>query len=307
MRDGGAGVINSLSPHGFINEGLRESRASMDEAGLGKKLQQARKAAGLTQQDLCHKAKLSYSTLAKIERGAIKAPSIFTIQSVAEALGLTLGDLIGEEPPAPEKSKKTSRSGVKFVYFDINGCLVHFFHTAFSRIAEDTGSSADVVETTFWHYNDAVCRGEMTMDEFNRLLAERFKSMMDFSRYYLEAIEPIPETQELLRWVAENYRVGLLSNIMPGLIDAMFERGILPDVTYDAIIDSSKVGALKPEPKIFEIARDWADCKTDEILFIDDSRPNLMAAEHMGWRVMWFDSGRPTESVSRVRDALQPA
>jgi transcriptional regulator with XRE-family HTH domain len=62
---------------------------AMDEKGLGKQLQSARQKAGLTQQQLCHKANLSFSTLTKIERGAIKSPSIFTIQSIASALGIS--------------------------------------------------------------------------------------------------------------------------------------------------------------------------------------------------------------------------
>src|SRR4029077_19182097 len=99
----------------------------MDEKTLGKRLQLARKKAGLTQQELCHKAGLSYSTLAKIERGAIKSPSIFTIQSIATALGLSLSDLMGEPGKHSGLAKKTSKSGVRFVYFDINGCLVRFF------------------------------------------------------------------------------------------------------------------------------------------------------------------------------------
>jgi transcriptional regulator with XRE-family HTH domain len=142
--------------------------------GLGKQLQTARQAAGLTQQQLCQKAGLSYSTLAKIERGAIKSPSIFTIQSIAGALGVTLSELMGDiVPTVIETPKKASKSGVRFVYFDINGCLVRFFHRAFTRLAEDCGAPADVIETTFWHYNDAVCRGEMSMEDFNRTLGER--------------------------------------------------------------------------------------------------------------------------------------
>jgi transcriptional regulator with XRE-family HTH domain len=120
----------------------------MDEVGLGKLLQEARKSAGLTQQDLCHKAGLSYSTLAKIERGAIKAPSIFTIQSIAAALGTNLNDLLGDIiPKVSQAAKKRSKSGVRFVYFDINGCLVRFYHRAFTRIAEESGQQADTVET----------------------------------------------------------------------------------------------------------------------------------------------------------------
>ena len=66
----------------------------MDEKGLGQKLQEARQKAGLTQQQLCHQANLSFSTLTKIERGAIKSPSIFTVQSIAGALGVGLDELV---------------------------------------------------------------------------------------------------------------------------------------------------------------------------------------------------------------------
>lgn len=280
----------------------------MDEVGLGKQLQNARQAKGLTQQQLCQKAGLSYSTLAKIERGAIKAPSIFTIQSIAAALGVTLGELMGDITPVTvETPKKTSQSGVRFVYFDINGCLVRFFHRAFTRLAEDSGAPADLVETTFWHYNDAVCRGEMSMEDFNQTFAQRIGiEHLDWMDYYLTAIDPIPEMHELVAWASEHYYVGLLSNIMPGFIDVMLERGLLPKLNYASIIDSSKTGAIKPEPHIYEAAQAFANgCAPEEILLIDDARTNLMAAERMGWKVLWFDDYRPDESVARVRQALE--
>ncbi len=275
---------------------------------MGKQLQSVRKKAGLTQQELCHKAHLSYSTLAKIERGAIKAPSIFTIQNIAAALGTSLGELMGNAAPSSHaRPKKRSRSGVRFVYFDVNGCLVRFFHRAFARIADDTGAPPDVVETTFWRYNDAACRGEMTMEAFNKMFAKRLGvESLDWAGYYLDAIEPIAEAQEMVAWAASQYHVGLLSNIMPGLIDALFARKLLPDVAFDAIIDSSKIKAIKPEPEIYEAALDWTDCKPGEILLVDDDRTNLMAADKMGWHVLWFDDYRPEESVARVKEALEP-
>ncbi len=274
---------------------------------MGKRLQEARQAAGLTQQTLCHKANLSYSTLAKIERGAIKAPSIFTIQNIAAALGLSMGDLLGEVV-ASSRDLKVSKSGVRFAYFDVNGCLVRFFHRAFTRIAEDTGAPADLIETTFWHYNDAVCRGELGTDEFNRVLAERLNvADLNWQDYYLDAIDPIEEMQETIRWAAENYQVGLLSNIMPGQIKAMVAKNFLPDIPYDVIIDSSEVGAIKPETKIYEVAAAKAGCPPAEILLVDDSRANLMAAEKLGWHVLWFDDYRVAESIERVRSSLEPA
>jgi putative hydrolase of the HAD superfamily len=281
---------------------------AMDEKGLGHRLQAARVAAGLTQQSLCQKAHLSYSTLTKIERGAIKAPSIFTIQGIASALGLGLDELMGA-PIASRTVKSRSQSGVSFVYFDINGCLVRFYHRAFTRLSEVTGAPADVVETLFWHYNDQVCRGEMDMDTFNKRLAHELNlpSPINWLDYYVDAIEPIPVMHELVRWSAQHYRVGLLTNIMPGFVDVLIKKGLIPNVPYDAIVDSSAVKAIKPETKIYSIATQKAHCPANEILFVDDSRINLMAAEKHGWHVLWFDDYRPDESAGRVKDSLTPA
>jgi putative hydrolase of the HAD superfamily len=280
----------------------------MDEKGLGKRLQAARQAAGLTQQQLCQRANLSFSTLTKIERGAIRAPSIFTVQSVAGALGLSLDELVGAVSPALLRKLSKTKSGVSFVYFDVNGCLVHFYQRAFAKLAAASGATSDTVETAFWHYNDDACRGTMSMHDFNSYLAERLGvRSVDWQKEYMETVEPVNEMQELLKWASEHYKVGLLTNIMPGFLSTMMRQGSLPKLAYDAIVDSSEVGAIKPEPKVYEIAQQRAGCPPGEVLLIDDSRANLMAAEKAGWHVLWFDDARPEEAVERVRIVLEPA
>lgn len=281
----------------------------MDEVGfekaLGSRLQSARKLAGLTQEELCRKSGLSYSTLAKIERGAIKAPSIFTIQNIAIVLGLSLDELIGL-PAKRDTLKQKSKSGISFIYFDVNGCLVRFFHRAFTSIAEDTGAQPDIIETAFWHYNDAVCRGEISMAEFNLSFAKKLGvPKINWETYYLEAVEPIKEMHKFLSWVSENYNFGLLTNIMPGLIDAMVKQNKIPNLSYKVIVDSSDIGVIKPEPKIYEIAQGLAEVAPGEILLVDDSRSNLMAAEKAGWHVLWFDDYRPDESTLKIQKALE--
>lgn len=281
---------------------------AMDEKGLGQRLQAARLAAGMTQQVLCQKANLSYSTLTKIERGAIKSPSIFTIQNIAGALGTTLDALMGVSTPVATRQKHRSQNGVRFVYFDINGCLVRFYHRAFTRLASEIDVPAEVVETAFWHYNDQVCRGDISLAEFNQLFAKQIAApKVNWKDYYMEAIEPIPVMQEVAAWVAENYHVGLLTNIMPGFVSEMRKTGLVPNLPYDAIIDSSEAKAIKPEAKIFAMAEKASGCKPEEILFIDDSRTNLMAAEKRGWHVLWFDDYRPDESAQNIRASLRIA
>lgn len=280
----------------------------MDEKGLGKRLQEARQKAGLTQQQLCHQANLSFSTLTKIERGAIKAPSIFTVQAIAGALGVGLDELVGQPPSGDGRTLRKTKSGVSFVYFDMNGCLVHFYQRAFAKLAKETGVRSDLVESAFWHYNDDACKGVLSMDDFNAKLAERLGlDGIDWQKYYMEAVEPVGPMQELLDWTIGNYKVGLLTNTMPGFVSAMRRNGKLPDASYDAVVDSSALGTIKPEPRIYEIAGQQAGCPPEEILLIDDSRANLMAAEKLGWKVLWFDDSLPDESLDRVRSALEPA
>lgn len=281
----------------------------LDEKTLGHRLQTARLAAGLTQQGLCQKANLSYSTLAKIERGAIKSPSIFTIENIAEALDITLDELLGRQPIKPaEKQRQRSRSGVRFVYFDVNGCLVRSYHRAFAKLGHDSGQPVDVVETLFWHYNDQVCLGEMTIEAFNLELAKQLHmSIVDWTTYYLAEVEPMPSMAEVVNWTSQHYGVGLMTNIMPGLLTEMRQRGIIPNIAYDSIIDSSEVHVIKPEAKMYQIAIERAAVKPAEILLVDDSRANIMAAEKSGLHVLWFDDSRPEELAERIKQTLEPA
>lgn len=278
----------------------------MDERGLGKRLQEARRAAGLTQQELCQKANLSFSTLTKIERGAIKAPSIFTIQAIAGAIGQSLDELVGQTTPV--RNLRRTKSGAGFIYFDVNGCLVLYYQRAFAAIARDTNAPIDVVETAYWLNNDEVCRNEMSVADFNARLAERLGvDQVDWIKYYLEAIEPVKEMHEVVEWASQNYKIGLLTNIMPGLINSLKQAGFLPNVNYDAIVDSSELGLTKPDPKIYDVAADLAGCAPAEILFIDDQRPNLKAAADKGWNILTFDDARPAEAAEYVRQVLEPA
>jgi FMN phosphatase YigB (HAD superfamily)/DNA-binding Xre family transcriptional regulator len=281
----------------------------MDEKGLGALLQGARQKGGFTQQQLCQRANISFSTLTKIERGAIKSPSVFTVQAIGTALNVSLDELLGVSPSRPSnQSLNKTRSGVSFIYFDVNGCLVHFYQRAFVAIAQATGAPYDAVQDVFWRHNNEACQGTISLSDFNSKLAERIGvDTIDWAKYYLESVEPIQQMQDLLIWASKHYRVGLLSNTMPGLLSTMFRNGQLPNIDYEVIIDSSQVGAIKPDNKIYEIAQKEANVPSNEILLIDDDRINLMAAENFGWHVMEFDDARTDESVGLIQEALKLA
>jgi len=279
----------------------------MDETGLGKALQDARKNKGLTQQQLCQTTGLSYSTLAKIERGAIKSPSIFTVTLITNALGVSLDSIMGSTLPAntTTSQKRTAKNGVKFVYFDINGCLINFYFQVFAEIAEDTGANSDQIEQLYWQNNEAICSNRMTLDEFNKKLAKLVEvDTIRWQDYYQSAVQPISIASKCLEMVAKDFRVGLLSNIMKGQIKELLSNNKLPNIDYDVIIDSSEVGMTKPNIEIFKLATDRASVEPNEILFIDDSRANLASASQLGWHTLWFNAYEPEESVEKIKNAL---
>lgn len=283
----------------------------MDEKDLGRRLQLARKRAGLTQQQLCQKAGLSYSTLAKIERGAIRSPSVFTVANIAGATGTPLEDLVGMaeqglNSPALSGAKKRSKTGIRFVYFDVNGTLVRFYQRAFTEAAHALGVAADMVETLFWRHNAALCSGRTNLEEFNREIAgELGAPEFDWHKYYMENVQAMPGMDELLRWAAEHYEIGILSNNVPGFIDELKSKGLIPDVPLKAIVDSCKVGTAKPEAKIYEIAQGLAAMEPAEILLIDDTRSFLTAADNIGWQVLWFDEMDPGDSIVKIKNYLE--
>lgn len=289
-------------------KGGYEMSTAASEVELGKKLQLARKRAGLTQQELCQKAGLSYSTLAKIERGAIRSPSVFTVASIAAVAGIPLEELLDikapESPALP--AKKRSKTGVRFVYFDVNHVLVSRFEHAFTDAARELGISADVVENLFWRHSDSVCRGQMSMEKYNAATAKELGiSRFDWHDYYMRNIKTMPGMAELVKWVGEHFEVGIISNHMPGFIDELIDKKIIPEADYKVVVDSCRVGAIKPEPKIYKVAQELADMAPNEILLVDDTRPFLTAADQAGWQILWFDELDPADSISRIKKRLE--
>ncbi|MBI2009377.1 HAD-IA family hydrolase [Candidatus Saccharibacteria bacterium] len=281
----------------------------MNERALGKRLQLARKRAGLTQQQLCQKAGLSYSTLAKIERGAIRSPSVFTVANIATVTGTTLEDLLGVEQvnsPAPTSAKKRSKTGVRFVYFDVNGTLVRFYQRGFTDASQELGVPADIIETLFWRHNDTACSGRMSLDEFNKTISEELGVKgFNWHKYYMDNVQAMPGMEELLLWTAEHYEIGILSNNAPGFIEELKQKSLIPDMDFKVVVDSCKIGAVKPEAKIYEVAQELAAMEPNEIMLVDDTRPFLTAADRIGWQVLWFDEENPEDSITRIKQHLE--
>ena len=67
-----------------------------------------------------------------------------------------------------------------------------------------------------------------------------------------------------------------------------WEAVLEPASLFDVVIDSSEVGARKPESRIYEITRERLGVAHDEIFFLDDIGQNLKAARALGWQTVLF-------------------
>ncbi len=64
-----------------------------DMVFIGERLKDLRFRAGLTQQELADRASTTQTTVTRIERDAVE-PEVTTIRKLAQALGVTPGDLL---------------------------------------------------------------------------------------------------------------------------------------------------------------------------------------------------------------------
>ena len=265
-------------------------------------LKTRRKAAGITQKQLAAAADISYSTLTKLEQGAIASPSITLLNDVAAALGCRAEELLEAEP-----LEIAANPGIEFVYFDVGGVLVQSIDVSLHRFAETIHASDHAVKASFHEHGEAGARGNITLEELKLLMMLRLGVSMSneerqsaLAHQWIDDMEPITAGHRLLGEVVKHHKVGLLTNVFPGFFPDFFQRGLLPDISYKAVVKSCDVGFVKPEPAMYEVATQAARTKPAKILLIDNSRINVKAARDYGWQAELFDERAPERSVATI-------
>lgn len=280
-------------------------------ANLGKILAQARRRSRLTQQQLCAQTGIAYSTLTKIERGAIKKPNVFTVFQIAQATNLSIEDLLRNEMSAEvsvsddhsSQSQSAVKPTVRFVYFDMHQVLVHG-RLEFAAAAADLGVSLALMEHIFLKCNYRLNTGQMTIEEFEQaLLKHSRKNNFSWSDVYSQAMQPEVATQDFCRYLTDkSIPVGLLTNTLPGAVETLLAAGKIPDFTI--VIDSSKVGLMKPTTAMYRHAGKEAGVPASEILLIDDRPVNLLGARKEGWQVFCYSPDKASKLQQTLLDTF---
>lgn len=137
-------------------------------------------------------------------------------------------------------------------------------------------------------------RSEVTIPEFAAL----FEAEAAAAGGTLDALEVLaglrgsvrPEMVEALRRCGERLKTACLTNnfVDPDAGDVDASSPIGPDrfaevwKLFDVIVESSKAGCRKPDPRFYEIACELLEIEPSEAVFLDDLGINLKPAKAMG-------------------------
>lgn len=176
--------------------------------------------------------------------------------------------------------------------FDFGGVLLTSPFEAFAQYERAHGLPADLIrtinstnpDTNAWARME---RSEVTIAEFCRLFEDEARTLGHevSGAAVLEALrgELRPQMVEALRRCDERLKTACLTNNfidedrdgMPAKMQSVWDY-------FDVVVESSKTGTRKPDPRFYEIACELLEIEPSEAVFLDDLGINLKPARAMG-------------------------
>jgi glucose-1-phosphatase len=187
---------------------------------------------------------------------------------------------------------------LKFLYFDLGKVLVDFdIHRMVEQIAAAAGASPERVYETLFRgelqreyetgaisteeFYEAFCRRIGTRAAPERLLAA-FNEMFDLN------VDMVPVVAQL---AAAGWPMGVLSNTCEAHWEYCIGRfRLLTDGLFRVHVRSYEVGAMKPDPAIFQAAAERAGVRPREIFYTDDTPGHVEGARAAGFDAVVYTS-----------------
>jgi len=168
---------------------------------------------------------------------------------------------------------------IKLIAFDLNGVLLRSGHLVSENLMSFVNKPYPFVKKKYILYS----LGRISREEFwkavgippevgEKKLAESVEINFDIN---------------WLKSLKNNYRLAIFSNLPREWIDILlFDR--IPKEMFDFVILSGDVGARKPDGKMYKSLLEKSGFSSNEILFIDDKKSNLMVAKEIGMVTVWM-------------------
>lgn len=190
------------------------------------------------------------------------------------------------------------------VIFDFGGVFTASPFEAFARYEQENGLPPDLIKRIngINHLTNAWARferAELTIDEFDSAFADEALALGHYVSgrevIALLAGAPRPEMHDALVKVRARYKTGCITNNVPSIgasgeeMSAFYKRDTM--ALFDHVIESSKVGVRKPDPRIYEMMCDALQVTPHSCIYLDDLGVNLKPARAMGMYTIKVESG----------------
>lgn len=190
---------------------------------------------------------------------------------------------------------------IRAVLWDFGGVILSSPFEAFNRYETADGLPTDFIrsvnatnpDTNAWALLE---RNDVTPDEFDALFADESEALghripgADVLGLLSGEIRPEMVTA-LDRVIRAGYRTACLTNNVVGGEQRMDVGDVM--VMFDHVVESSKVGCRKPEPRFYEIACELVGVEPSECVFLDDLGINLKPAKAMGMTTIKVGAAEP--------------
>ena len=201
--------------------------------------------------------------------------------------------IVGCRTMPTTEAAATIAAKTRAVFWDFGGVILSSPFDAFNRYEAEHGLPPDFIrsvnarnpDTNAWalierHDIDAASFDDLFADE-SEALGHRVPGR-DVLAMLSGGVRPEMVTA-LDRVIGAGYITACLTNNVRSRddgsgrpeVDAVMER-------FDHVVESSKVGCRKPEPRFYEIACELAGVEPHECVFLDDLGINLKPARAMG-------------------------
>ncbi len=207
---------------------------------------------------------------------------------------------------------------VEAVIWDFGGVFTTSPFEAFNRYEAKRGLPKDLIRTinaTNPHENAWALfeRAEIDAAGFDAKFAEEAAALGHEVRgadvLPLLAGDVRPRMVEALKTCKEHFKVGCITNNMAGngrgagmaaTEDGERRTGHIM-LMFDAIVESSKVGVRKPDPRIYRMMCELLDVKPEACIYLDDLGVNCKPAAQLGMIAI------KVETEAQALDALARA
>ena len=188
---------------------------------------------------------------------------------------------------------------IKAVFFDLGGVIVRTeFQAPRQQLADRLGLDYDDLNKLIFDSDTSLKAsiGELSAEEHWVSVIQRLKrpaSDRQGIRDEFFAGDIVDRTLvEFIRSLRGKYKTGLISNAWGDLRDFIV-REKFADV-FDQMVISAEVGAMKPDPKIFQIALERFNVKPKEAVFVDDFQVNIEGCRKIGMKGIHFKDAEST-------------